>query len=209
MESSNSLPSSQETSSQETMCKRRKRTCLTTGKKFHRHLSSQKIVEADLSTSSLSSSVESCTQVMPLKVKASGNQTTVGKTCSSATSTVESVSEEICIQTGDNNLLIKTEGLPLSIRDMIMNGTFEQLCSKLDSQGQLNDFSSLLANIANRKIRTENICWLLNLHLGELMSLDSTTQMQWHKDIVDFIFNYLHTVWSIHYQCSAWSHALQ
>ena len=115
MDSSKNLPSSQEPSSQETTHKRQKRTSLTTGKKFHHHLSSQKIVEADLSTSSLSSSIESCTQVMPLKVKASGNQTTVAETCSSATSTVESVLEEICIQTCDNNLLIKTEGLPLSI----------------------------------------------------------------------------------------------
>ena len=114
---------------------------------------------------------------MPLKVKACRNQTTVAETCSSATSTVESPSEEICIQTCDNNLLIKTEGLPLCIRNIITDGTFQELCSKLESEGQLNDFSSLLANIANSKTPTENICWLLNLHLGKLMSLDSTTQM--------------------------------
>ena len=155
----------------------KKNTLLTTGKKFRRYLSSQKIVEADLSTSSLSSSVESCTQVTPLKVKACGNQTTVAETCISATSTVESPAEEICIQTYDNNLFIKTESLPLSIRNIITDSTLQELCSKVESEGQLNDFFSLLANIANGKIPTENICWLLNLHLGKLMCLDSTTQM--------------------------------
>ena len=74
----------------------------------------------------------------------------------------------------------------MSIRNIITDSTLQELCSKLESEGQLNDFSSLLANIANGKIPTENICWLLNLHLGKLMSLDSTTQMRWHKDIVDF-----------------------
>ena len=139
-----------------------------------------------MSTSSLSSSVESCTQVTLLKLKACGNQTTVAETFTSATSTVENPAEEICIQTCDNNPLLKTECLPVSIRNIITDGTLQELCCKLESEGQLNDFSSLLANIANGKIPTENISWLLNLHLGKLMSLDSTTQMRWHKDIVDF-----------------------
>ena len=66
------------------------------------------------------------------------------------------------------------------------DGTLQCFCSVLENSGQLGDFANLITNIAKGNIPPENICWLLNLHLGKLMSLDSATQMRWHKDIIEF-----------------------
>ena len=56
----------------------------------------------------------------------------------------------------------------------------------MSEYGQLKDFENLLRNITSGKIPPRNICWLLNLHLGSLTSLTSTTAMRWDMEIVEF-----------------------
>ena len=180
MDSSHELSSSQESSK-----RKRKRTHLTTGKKFRHHLSAEKIEDSSAALS-FSSSQESSTQVTPLKVKATGNQTLLASTCTSSTSTADSISEHISVQTVEDNLLSQCKKLPPGIKELISNGTFSQLCETLSEKGQLSDFSHLLQSIADGKVPAENLCWLLNIHLGKLMSLDSTMQMRWHKDLIEF-----------------------
>ena len=81
--------------------------------------------------------------------------------------------------------------LPMSFQALIQNGTLNCLCNILSEYGQLKDFENLLRNITLGKIPLRNICWLLNLHLGRLTSLTSTTAMQWDEEIVEF-FSIVH-----------------
>ena len=85
-----------------------------------------------------------------------------------------------------DNIMSHYTELPLRIRELISDGTLQAFCSVLENSGQLGDFGHLITNITKGNIPPENICWLLNLPLGKLMSLDSTTQMRWHKDILNF-----------------------
>ena len=68
----------------------------------------------------------------------------------------------------------------------INSGMLSLLCDILSKHDQLHDFKVLLESVTTGKIPPENICWMLNLHLGRLFSLPNTSQMHWHKDIVDF-----------------------
>ena len=74
----------------------------------------------------------------------------------------------------------------MRIRELMSDGTLQAFCSVIEKNGQLGDFAHLIKSIAKGNVSPDNICWLLNLHLGKLMSLDSTTQMRWHKDVVEF-----------------------
>ena len=76
--------------------------------------------------------------------------------------------------------------LPKSFQEMIQNGTLNILCNILSQYQQLQDFENLLRNISCGKIDPNNICWLLNIHLGRLTSVSSTTQMRWNQEIVEF-----------------------
>ena len=71
-------------------------------------------------------------------------------------------------------------------QEMIQNGTLNILCNILSQYQQLQDFENLLRNISCGKIDPNNICWLLNIHLGRLTSVSSTTQMRWNQEIVEF-----------------------
>ena len=129
---------------------------------------------------------EITTQVTPIKNITIANQTssssastgTVGSQYDSNTSSVET---EIV-----SPILSNAEALPDGIRQMIKDGTFNILCNILESYDQLEDFRNLLLSLAQGMIPPENICWLLNLHLGKLTSLSTTTEIRWHKDIVEF-----------------------
>ena len=183
MESSDSLFSSQE----QPRKWRRKKTHLTTGKKLRRHLSSDNM---ELLSSSGNSDLSTTgTQVTPLKFRAFGNQTCSCE-MSSASTTCDSPCEDTFVQTENSShkLLNNVDSLHPTIRDLICDGTLKSMCDILAQYNQLQDFRNLLVSIANGKIPPDNICWLLNLHLGKYMMLDSTTQMCWHKDIVEFFF---------------------
>ena len=78
------------------------------------------------------------------------------------------------------------QDLPKSFQEMIQNGTLNILCNILSQYQQLQDFENLLWNISCGKIDPNNICWLLNIHLGRLTSVSSTTQMRWNQEIVKF-----------------------
>ena len=78
------------------------------------------------------------------------------------------------------------EDLPKSFQEMIQNRTLNILCNILSQYQQLQDFENLLRNISCGKIDPNNICWLLNIHLGRLTSISSTTQMRWNQEIVKF-----------------------
>ena len=91
-----------------------KRTSLTVRKKFRCHLSTEKIPD-DLDFSSAASSAEISTQVMPLKVKAFGNQTLSSETCTSSTSTAEPFSQDISVQTIQDNIISHCAELPVRI----------------------------------------------------------------------------------------------
>ena len=182
MESSDSLSSSQE----QPRKWRRKKTHLTTGKKLRRHLSSDNM---ELLSSSGNSDLSTTgTQVTPVKFRAFGNQTFSCEMSSASTTTCDSPCEETFVQTENSShkLLNSVDSLHPTIRDLISDGTLKSMCDILAQYNQLQDFRNLLVSIANGKIPPENICWLLNLHLGKYMTLDSTTQMRWHKDIVEF-----------------------
>ena len=119
------------------------------------------------------------------------NITIANQTSSSSTSTgtvglqydwnTSSVEMEIV-----SPILSNAEALPTGIREMIQDGTLNILCNILQSYDQLEDFRNLLLSLVKGKIPPENTCWLLNLHLGKLTLLSSTTEMRWHKDIVEF-----------------------
>ena len=78
------------------------------------------------------------------------------------------------------------QDLPKSFQQLIKNGTLNILCNILSKYDQLHDFENLLYNISCGKINPNNICWLLNIHLGRLTSVSITTQMHWNQQIVKF-----------------------
>ena len=90
-----------------------KQTSLTVGKKFRCRLPTEKI--QDDINSSTASSAEISTQVTPLKVKASGNQTLSSETYTSSTFTTETFSQEISVQTIQDNIISHSAELPMQI----------------------------------------------------------------------------------------------
>ena len=78
------------------------------------------------------------------------------------------------------------EDLPKSFQKLISDGTLNVMCNILSNYSQLKDFENLLRSIADGTIQPTNISWLLNIHLGRLTSVTSTTQMRWNEEIVEF-----------------------
>ena len=160
---------------------------LTLGKKRCKHIASGEYFNDSQSIASSQGSYSKIsTQVTPIK-----NITIANQTSSSSTSTgtvalqydynTSSVEMEIV-----SPILSNAEAFPTGIREMIQDGTLNILCNILQNYDQLEDFRNLLLSLAKGKIPPKNICWLLNLHLRKLTSLSSTTEMHWHKDIVEF-----------------------
>ena len=103
------------------------------------------------------------------------------------TKTCENVSQTSVQKTQtDNTLSCTMHDIPKEFRNLIEDGTFDLMLNILAQYDQLKDFESLLRNIASGVIPPDNICWLLNMHLGRLSSVTSTTQMRWNPEIVEF-----------------------
>ena len=154
---------------------------LTMGKKRQKHVSAKKEINLFADQSSL----ETSTQVTPIKTFSSGNQTTnVTKSAGTITQNEFSSISSLC-QT-DTSIVTNVSHLPQSIEMLISNGTLNSLCDILSQYDQVEDFKNLLEGVASGKIEPDNICWLLNVHLGRLSGLTNTSQMRLHKDIVDF-----------------------
>ena len=118
------------------------------------------------------------TQVTPLKYISGHMQTDVSV---SATSEL--------LLTDDKSISppsSPTTNLPLMFQQLHSEGILEQLSQVLFCQGQTKDFSNLLRNIATGKIAPQNICWLLNLHLARLTSVETTTLMRWDETVIEF-----------------------
>ena len=133
--------------------------------------------------------MEKICQVSPLKVETKLLQTTEieKKNVSFSTDTDTDIpSSQSSTQTEDDVHQEHINTLPMSFQVLIQNGTLNCFCNILSEYGQLKDFENLLRNITLGKIPLRNICWLLNLHLGRLMSLTSTTAMRWDEEIVEF-----------------------
>ena len=160
---------------------------LTLGKKRRKHIASgENFDDSQSIASSQGSYSEISTQVTPIK-----NITIANQTSSSSTSTGTVGSQYDCNTSSVETeivspILSNAEALPTGIREMIQNGTLNILCNILQSYDQLEDLRNFLLSLVQGRIPPENICWLLNLHLGKLTSLSSTTEMHWHKDIVEF-----------------------
>ena len=153
--------------------------------------------------------VEKICQVSPLKVETKLLQMTEieKKNASFSTDTDTDIpSSQSSTQTEDDIHQEHINTLPTSFQVLIQNGTLNCLCNILSEYGQLKDFENLLRNIILGKIPLRNICWLLNLHLGRLTSLTSTTAMRWDEEI---FLNCLLAIWSFCCQCFVWSNALQ
>ena len=161
--------------------KRRKHvTHLTMGKKTRKRLP---IADDSQGT------VEKICQVSPLKVETKLLQTTEieKKNASFSMDTDTDIpSSQSSTQTEDDIHQEHINTLPTSFQVLIQNGTLNCLCNILSEYGQLKDFENLLRNITLGKIPLRNICWLVNLHLGRLTSLTSTTAMRWDEEIVEF-----------------------
>ena len=71
-----------------------------------------------------------------------------------------------------------SEDLLKSFQKLISDGTLNIMCNILSNYSQLKDFENLLRSIADGTIQPTNISWLLNIHLGRLTSVTSTTQMR-------------------------------
>ena len=123
---------------------------------------------------------EKICQVSPLKVETKLLQTTEieKKNASFLPDTDTDIpSSQISTQIEDDVHQEHINTLSTSFQALIQNGTLNCLCNILSEYGQLKDFENLWRNITLGKIPLRNICWLLNLHLGRLMSLTSTTAM--------------------------------
>ena len=120
------------------------------------------------------------------------------KHSSAATETFKEITHECCttteglettsdVSTQKSSLFENAcSRLPISFQQLITTGTLNQFCSVLEIHKQLKDFENLVRNIASGKIDPNNICWLLNIHLGRLTSVSSTTLMRWNPQIIDF-----------------------
>ena len=178
MESSQSSQSSGEGGGRRNKCFK---SHLTMGKKRRKHVSAEKEINLFADQSSLKTS----TQVTPIKTFSSGNQTTnITKSAGTMTQNEFSPISTSC-QT-DTSIVTNVSHLPQSIETLISNGMLNSLCDILSQYNQVEDFKNLLEGVASGKIAPDNICWLLNVHLGRLSGLTNTSQMHWHKDIVDF-----------------------
>ena len=135
------------------------------------------------------------TQVTPLKYVSGSNQTEeVSSTASSSCycSMSSSFSLPSTYPTSDeeeneNQSVVSTgKTLPKLFSNLHTNGVLETLSDVLHENGQEKDFSSLLTNISNGRIDPQNICWLLNIHLARLTSVETTTLMRWDESVVEF-----------------------
>ena len=142
--------------------RRRKVTKLTMGKKHRKHH-----ILASTNTESNSRFKEISTQVSPKKLPAMQSNFACDTEGLIAFSDVSIQKENVCDQ--------QIQDLPKSFQEMIQNGTLNILCNILSQYQQLQDFENLLRNISCGKIDPNNICWLLNIHLGRLTSISSTT----------------------------------
>ena len=142
------------------------------GKKYRKH----RILDPT-AIETVSTCKEVCTQVTPWK-KTFENEIACDTNGLIACSDACVQKESFCDK--------QMEDLPKSFKELIETGTLNILCNILSQYNQLKDFENLLRNISSGKIDPTNICWLLNIHLGRLISVNSTTQMRWNQEIVEF-----------------------
>ena len=160
--------------------KRKTRTYLTTGKKLRKHLRTDKPIELRISNKT--------TQVTPTKKSSTATETLKESTHESFATTeglITSCNASTQICSRFDEFCLK---LPASFQKLIANGTLNEFCSRsiLETNNQLKDFEHLVHNLACGRIDPNNICWLLNIHLGRLTAVSSTTLMRWDPQIVDF-----------------------
>ena len=166
-----------------TSCKRKRRgrrTNLSLGiKKYKRDDPVDPIEEIKIK-------IEHGTQVTPIKYT-SGHIQTDDTSFNSTVSTATAYSEDEEIQCEEiSNISTVHSPLPDVFSKLQANGTLEKLSNVLFQHGQINDFSNLLQNIAQGRIDPKNICWVLNLHLARLTSLETTTLMRWDECVIEF-----------------------
>ena len=131
-----------------------------------------------------SSPVSTSTQVTPKKTCTASVQFSTSTTQHTDRTSIEKVST--CDSPASSNSSTNSHNLPESFQKLVTDGTLKIMCNILSNYSQLSDFENLLRSIANGTIEPTNISWLLNIHLGRLTSVTSTTQMRWNEEIVEF-----------------------